>query len=170
MVSVAFLGHVIEECPLGLARPSSSRAVEVPPSWPANHISRTDLTLSNHGISTGLAVFMTTIVFGLAAATAATSLLLASESWTGADRLVPARSGLVVVETAPTPSLTKTIAAFLPTAAAAAASMSPWTREYAKRKLAGAVPSLLNVIVTAWKDPPVSEPAANVRLVSSGSV
>src|SRR6478736_2294800 len=102
MVSVAFLGHVIEECPLGLARPSSSRAVEVPPSWPANHISSTDLTLSNHGISTGFAVFMTTIVFGFAAATALTSLLDASESCTGAEIVVPGTSGFGVVETAPT--------------------------------------------------------------------
>src|SRR5690348_16782551 len=48
--------------------------------------------------------------------------------------------------------------------------MSPCAREYANRKLAGPALELLNVIVTGWNVPPVSEPAENVRLTSSGSV
>src|SRR5215475_9234093 len=71
--------------PLGLARPSSNRAVEVPPSSPENHISRTDFTLPIHGISTGLVVFSTTTVFGFAAATASTSCVLAAVSDAGAE-------------------------------------------------------------------------------------
>ena len=48
-----------------------------------------------------------------------------------------AAPGSGVLEVAPTPSLTNTSASFLPTAAAAASVMSPFAREYAKRKLAG---------------------------------
>src|SRR3954468_143139 len=48
--------------------------------------------------------------------------------------------------------------------------MSPCAREYAKRKLVGADDVLLNVIVTGWNVPPVSDPAENVRFTSSGSV
>src|SRR5260370_36924515 len=70
--------------PPGLARPSSSRAVEVPPSSPENHISSTDFTLPTQGISAGLAVLSTTTVFGLAVATASTSWVLAAFSDSGA--------------------------------------------------------------------------------------
>src|SRR3954471_18992705 len=107
MVSVTFFGQVIDECPPGLARPSRTRAVAVPPSWPANHISSTLLTFGNHGISTGLPVSMTTIVFGFAAETALIRFVLAADSCVGADSVVlPDGSfGFGIVEVAPTPSL-----------------------------------------------------------------
>ena len=85
IVSVALAGQLMSVWPLGLARPSSSRAVEVPPSSPENHISRTDLTLPSQGISTGLVVLSTTTVFGFAAATASTSAVLAGVSDSGAE-------------------------------------------------------------------------------------
>src|ERR1035437_6943115 len=111
--------------PPGLARPSSSRAVDVPPSSPENHISRTDRTLPTHGISTGLAVLSTTTVFGFAAATASTSWVLAAVSDAGAEIVAgedPYGLGMVVM--APL-SLRNTTASFLPCAAAAASAMSP---------------------------------------------
>ena len=46
------------------------RAVDVPPSWPANHMSSTAFALPIHEVSTGLSLLITTIVFGFAAATA----------------------------------------------------------------------------------------------------
>src|SRR5713101_4371110 len=128
MVSVALAGQVSEVCPLGLARPSRRRAVDVPPSWPANHISSTLLTLLRQGVSTGFAVLSTTTVFGLAAATALMRLVLSADSEIGAE-MVPVPYGLGMLEVAPTPSLTKTSASFLPTAAAAASVMSPFVRE-----------------------------------------
>src|SRR5580765_5792557 len=64
-------------------------------------------------------------------------LVLAGESCVGAEIVVPGRSGFSVLETAPTPSLTNTIASFFPIAAAAASAMSAFVRENAKRKLAG---------------------------------
>src|SRR3954468_17267116 len=137
MVSVPFFGQVIDEWPPGLAWPSRTRAVAVPPSWPANHISSTLLTFGNHGISTGFPVSMTTIVFGLAAETALIRFVLAADSCVGPEIVVPAMSGFGVADVAPTPSLTNTIAAFLPAAAVAASSMSPCARVSAKRKLAG---------------------------------
>src|SRR5436305_3125714 len=64
-VSVPFLGHVSTVWPLGSAWPSSRRAVAVPPSEPAFHISRIALTLSAHGsTTTGSAVLSTTTVLG----------------------------------------------------------------------------------------------------------
>src|SRR5215469_4806892 len=115
--------------PLGSARPSSSRAVDVPPSSPENHISRTDFTLPSHGISTGLVVLRTTTVFGLAAATASTSWVLAADSDSGAEMVageLPYGLGMVVL--APK-SFRNTTASDLPFAAAAASAMSPVARE-----------------------------------------
>ena len=43
-------------------------------------------------------------------------------------------------------SFTNTIAMPLPAAAAAASALSPFTREYANRKLAGAVAGVVSVI------------------------
>src|SRR5512138_1856852 len=120
IVSVALAGHVREVCPLGLAWPSSSRAVDVPPSWPANHISSTDRTLPIQGSSTGLVVLRTTMVFGLAVATALTRLVLAADSEeTPAMVAGVVPYGLGMVVEAPE-SLRNTTAALLPLAAAAA--------------------------------------------------
>src|SRR5690349_13658077 len=66
MVSVAWAGHVLVRWPAGLAKPSSKRAVAVPPSLPGSHVSSTDLTWLDHGVSTAVSVFSTTAVFGLA--------------------------------------------------------------------------------------------------------
>ncbi len=85
IVSAALAGNVIGICPLGFARPRSNRAVDVPPSSPENHISRTDLTLLIQGIRTGFVVLSTTTVFGFAAATALMRLVLALESDAGAE-------------------------------------------------------------------------------------
>ena len=86
------------------------------------------MTLGSHGTNTGLAVFSTTTVFGLAAATALIRLTLAGESWVGAEIVVPAMSGFGVVEVAPVPSLTNTSARLFPAAAAAASAASPLVR------------------------------------------
>src|SRR6266576_894264 len=68
-VSAPCFGHVRTVCPLGLAWPSSSRAVAVPPSEPEFHISRIALTLPAHGsTTTGSAVLRTTTVFGFTSA------------------------------------------------------------------------------------------------------
>src|SRR5215469_11597277 len=115
--------------PLGLARPSSSRAVEVPPSSPENHMFRTDLTLPIHGIRIGLEVFSTTTVFGFAAETASMSCVLAAFSDSGAEIVAgeePYGFGMVVE--APK-SFRNTTARPFPLAAAAASAMSPLARE-----------------------------------------
>src|SRR5581483_185040 len=135
-------------CPLGSARPSSRRAVEVPPSWLENHISSTDFTCGSHGIRIGLPVLSTTTVFGLAAATASISWVICGDSWSGAEIVVGlAPYGFGIVVDAPWSSRNTTASA-LPFAAAAASAMSPFAREYAKRKLAAPDVLLLNVIVT----------------------
>jgi hypothetical protein len=77
---------------------------------------------------TGFAVSSTTTVFGFAAATALIRFVLAADSCVGAEMVVPGIAGFGVVEVAPTPSFTNTIASFLPTAAAAASAMSPFVR------------------------------------------
>src|SRR5579871_952261 len=116
-------------CPLGSASPRSSRAVDVPPSSPENHISSTDLTLPTQGIRTGLVVLSTTTVLGLAAATAWTSWVLAEVSDSGAEIVAGVDPyGLGIVVDAPL-SLRNTIASALPRAAAAASAMSPFARE-----------------------------------------
>ena len=56
--------------PDGSVVPNSSDAIAVPSSWPGYQASRTPLTGDSHGIVTAEPVFSTTIVFGLAAATA----------------------------------------------------------------------------------------------------
>ncbi len=50
--------------------PNSTDAIALPSSCPGYHASRTPLTWLSHGISTGPPVLSTTIVLGLAAATA----------------------------------------------------------------------------------------------------
>src|SRR5512140_210070 len=72
-VELELAGKVIGSLPDGFARPVRSRAVAAPPSCPGYHISSTAGTESSQGMSTGWAVFRTTIVFGLTAATAAMS-------------------------------------------------------------------------------------------------
>src|SRR6516225_5241366 len=75
--------------PPGLAWPSRSFAVEVLPSWPGYHISRTAFTLLSQGKSTGSPLLSTTIVLGLAWATTATFAALAAA--TAALRVSPKR-------------------------------------------------------------------------------
>ena len=53
--------------------PNSTSAIASPPRAPGYHASTTALTWSLHGIATGPPVCSTTIVLGLAAATAAIS-------------------------------------------------------------------------------------------------
>src|ERR1035438_9679980 len=60
--------------PAGLVLPSSRLAVDMPPSSPGHHISRTALTLSIQCSATGWLVLRTTLVLGLTAATSSTSL------------------------------------------------------------------------------------------------
>src|SRR5262249_15596014 len=104
-----------------------SFAVEVPPSWPGYHISRTAFTLLSQGISTGSPVLSTTIVLGLACATAAMSA-----SSLGASELTSS------VLTAPLSSA-NTKATFAALAAATAAlSVSP-KRDQVSRKICGVV-------------------------------
>src|SRR6185437_640420 len=101
------------------------RAVDVPPSCPANHISSTDFTFGPiHDVSTGLAVFSTTIVFGFAAATALIRSMLACDSALTQEIVGGLPLGFGQLDEAPTPSLTNTIALLLPAAAAAASAMS----------------------------------------------
>src|ERR1017187_5396424 len=59
--------------PDGLTAPKRILAMASPPRWPGNQASSTALTLPSHGITCAPAFSMTTIVCGLAAATAATS-------------------------------------------------------------------------------------------------
>jgi len=57
--------------PDGLTSPNSTAAIASPSSWPGYHASSTAATESSQGIVTADPVFSTTIVLGLAAATAA---------------------------------------------------------------------------------------------------
>src|ERR1051326_8621870 len=123
-------------------------------------MSSTALALPIQGaVSTGLSLLITTIVFGLAAATALIRFTFAADIAVTAEIVWPSYgvpAGEAAVLLVPLPVFTKTSALLLPAAAAAASAMSPFTRENAKRKHAGPAVLLLNVIVTEWKVPPVS--------------
>src|SRR5205823_10709096 len=100
-------------------------AVEVPPSWPENHMSSSDLTLPRNGRSTGLVVLSTTTVFGFRAATALTRLIWAGEIELTAEIVAGlAPLGLAIVDDPPGSlktalvSLRNTTAIRLPAAAA----------------------------------------------------
>src|ERR1700734_1440288 len=80
------VGKVTVRWPDGSAVPNSRLAIAVPSSWPGYQASRTPLTLDSHGITTAEPVLRTTIVFGLAAATAEISA-----SWL-LPRSMPVRS------------------------------------------------------------------------------
>ena len=67
-MSVECAGQVLVRWPPGSARPSSSLAVEVPPSPPGYHVWSTEETLESHGIRVGTSVLETTTVWWLAAA------------------------------------------------------------------------------------------------------
>src|SRR5262249_38796609 len=127
IVSFGLAGHVSAVWPLGLAWPSRMRAVDVPPSWPANHIASRDLTLPTQGVTTGFWLLTTTIVFGFAAATAVIRLTFAGESCRTAETVDAVPSGFGALPIASL-SLTNTIALLFPAAAAAASAMSPATR------------------------------------------
>src|SRR5215472_9687150 len=111
-------------CPPGSARPSSSLAVEVPPSSPENHISSTDFTPPIHGIRIGLVVLSTTTVFGFAAATASTRAVLDALSDSGAEIVAGEDPYGLGIEALAPKSLRNTTARLLPLAAAAASAMS----------------------------------------------
>ena len=64
------VGKVTVRWPDGSAVPNSRFAIAVPSSWPGYQASRTPLTDDSHGMTTAEPVLSTTIVFGLAAATA----------------------------------------------------------------------------------------------------
>src|SRR5690606_7019969 len=67
---VELAGKVIGRRPAGLTVPARTSAIACPPAWPEYHACTIALTLSRHGIDTGLPVSSTTIVFALALATA----------------------------------------------------------------------------------------------------
>ena len=66
-------GKVVGSLPDGFSSPRSSAASARPNSWPGYQAWSTAGTRSSHGIATGLPALSTTIVRGLAAATASTS-------------------------------------------------------------------------------------------------
>ena len=71
--SRSFAGNVIGSLPEKLVAPNNRRATALPSSWPGYHASATAWMLLSHGIRTGPPSLSTTIVRGLAAATAKTS-------------------------------------------------------------------------------------------------
>jgi hypothetical protein len=66
-------GKVMGSLPDGLTSPNSTEAMALPLSCPGYQASITPATLSSHGMSTGPPVLSTTIVAGLAFATASIS-------------------------------------------------------------------------------------------------
>ena len=75
-------GKVTGSRPDGLTAPVRTSAIAWPPAWPGYQAWTIARTLSRHGIATGLPVSSTTIVFGLADATASITA-----SWPhGSDR------------------------------------------------------------------------------------
>src|SRR3954454_15467131 len=69
-IFVASAGNVTGSLPPGFTAPVRTSAVAGPPSWPGYHISTIERTLDAQGMSTGSPVLSTTIVLGLASATA----------------------------------------------------------------------------------------------------
>src|SRR3984885_2198134 len=63
-------GNVTGRWPLGLVWPNRTLAREVPLVWPGYQASSTPATWDSHGMATGAPASITTIVCGLAAATA----------------------------------------------------------------------------------------------------
>src|SRR4051794_25883311 len=127
-VSAPLAGNVTGSLPRGTARPVSRFAVAVPPSWPESHISSTDFTPPTHGMITGFAVLSTTTVFGLAAATAATS-----SSWPACS-VAGSRSGVLLPPGVSLANTTATLASF---AAAAAAVIVACTADHVNRRFTG---------------------------------
>src|SRR5262245_35041826 len=81
-VSARLAGHVIGVRPEGLTLPERTSAIAVAPACPGYHACTIAFTLSRHGMDTGLPVSSTTIVLGLARATASITA-----SWPhGSDR------------------------------------------------------------------------------------
>src|SRR5215469_2194997 len=64
------VGKVTGRCPEGSVLPNRTLAMAVPSSWPGYQASRTPLTDDSQGMVTAEPELMTTIVLGLAAATA----------------------------------------------------------------------------------------------------
>src|SRR5277367_238564 len=71
--SSTLLGKVFGSLPLGFTLPKSTLPTAFAPSLPAYQASRIAAGASTQGMVTGLPVSSTTIVFGFAAATAATT-------------------------------------------------------------------------------------------------
>src|ERR1700749_3712962 len=94
--SLAWTGKVSGSLPDGSTLPNSTSATASPSSSPGYQASTMPATLPTHGISTGAPDLSTTMVFGLAAATASTSA-----SW------LPERARLV--RSVPSVSLSPTI-------------------------------------------------------------
>src|SRR5437588_10238026 len=113
--------------PLGLARPSSKRAVAVPPSVPGYQVWSTDLTFESQGRSVGTERSTTTAVLGFAPATALMSaIVFASIVFTAG---VESESSPGHAQSAITTTLDASRAAVRTSA------RSPAEREYAKRRL-----------------------------------
>ena len=74
-------------------------AIAVPSLWPGYQASRTPLTEDSHGMVTAEPVFSTTMVLGLAAATAEISELLALDR-SMLDRSLPSDSEVLTKTTA----------------------------------------------------------------------
>src|SRR6478672_10708625 len=68
--SACDFGNVCGSLPDGFTSPNRSAAIALPSSWPGNHAWSTLFTWPSQGISIGPPVSSTTIVFGLAPATA----------------------------------------------------------------------------------------------------
>ena len=71
--SFSLFANVTGSLPDGFTLPNRMFAMAGPPPMPGNHAASTPLTFAIHGMLTGPPVSSTTIVCGLAAATAATS-------------------------------------------------------------------------------------------------
>ena len=92
-------GNVTGRWPDGSAVPNSTAPIAAPSSWPGYQASSTPATEDSHGMVTAEPVFSTTIVCGLAAATAEIRLLSALDR-SMLDRSLPSDSSLLTKTTA----------------------------------------------------------------------
>src|SRR5260370_42002229 len=92
-------GKVTGRCPDGFALPNSSAPMAGPSCWPGYQASSTPATEPSHGMVTAEPVLSTTMVCGLAAATAETSEFSALDRVIE-DRSLPSDSSLLTKTTA----------------------------------------------------------------------
>src|ERR1700742_3098136 len=110
--SARLLGKLTGSLPDGFTSPNSTAAMALPSSWPGYQFSSTPATELRHGMVTAEPVLSTTMVFGLAAATAEISRFW-SPGRSMLDRSLPSDSKLFANTTATLDVLARLTAAVM---------------------------------------------------------